>query len=105
MDRDEGVSVRFLAPPPPKEFEHKYKLAYVVTLSAHELVTDVHITNQGTDDFIFQTLLHNYLAVDDITKVSVDGVDKGVKYRSKVHDNKHFDWEGGPVKVTGPLDR
>lgn len=105
MDRPEGVSVRFLAPGPPKGFDHKYKLAYVVTLSAHELCTDVHIVNEGTEDFIFQTLLHNYLAVDDIKKVTVTGVDEGVRYRSKVHDNQFFNWQGGDVKVDGPLDR
>lgn len=105
MDREEGVSVRFLAPAAPSEFGHKYKLAYVVTLSAHELCTDIHVINEGSDDFIFQSLLHSYLAVDDSSKISVEGFDKGTKYLSKVHDFKAFEADGNPVKVEGPLDR
>jgi len=35
----------------------------------------VHVDKlRSTDDFTFQTLLHNYFAVDDVGKISVDGV-------------------------------
>lgn len=105
MDRDEGVSVRFLAPAPPSDFDHKFRLAYVVTLSRHELSTDLHVINEGSEDFIFQALIHGYLAVDDSSKISIEGFEKGQKYKSKVLNFKEFESDGEPVKVTGPLDR
>lgn len=105
MDRDEGVSVQFTAPAPPSDFDHKYKLAYVVTLTEHELSTDVHITNEGDADFIFQTLLHTYIAVPDASKISISGMDKGVRYMDKIDDGKTKDWDGADVKIDGPVDR
>ena len=104
MDRDEGVSVRFLAPPPPAGFNHKFKLTYVVTLSAHELTTDIHIVNEGTEDFKFQALLHNYLAAD-ANKLSITGIDQGVKYKDKVQNYKELQWPGGPLTIKGETDK
>ena len=105
MDRDSGVSVRFTAPAPPAEFGHKYKLAYVVTLTEHELSTDIHITNEDDSDFIFQTLLHTYLAVPDSSKLSMSGLEKGIKYVDKIDGGKTKDWEGADIKIEGPVDR
>jgi glucose-6-phosphate 1-epimerase len=106
MDRPEGVSVRFKAPSPPSDFEHKYKLAYVVTLSRHELSTDVHITNEETDkNFDFQCLLHTYLAVPDIKKIKISGLDKGIAYRDKTRDNKTFEWSGETLIIDAETDR
>jgi glucose-6-phosphate 1-epimerase len=105
MDRDSGVSVRLTAPAPPAEFGHKYKLAYVVTLTAHELVTDIHITNQDDKDFIFQTLLHSYLAVPDSSKLSISGLDKGLQYFDKADGGKMKEWDGSQLKIEGVVDR
>ena len=39
-----------------------FELAYVVTLSEHQLSTDLHVTNtSGTDTLVFQALLHTYI--------------------------------------------
>lgn len=104
MDRSSGVSVRFLAPPPPDSFQHKYKLAYVVTLAAHELSTDVHVTNEDDKGFDFQCLLHNYLAVPDSKKISIEGIHQGVQYKDKTKDMKMFSWGGGPLTIKGETD-
>jgi len=105
MDRDSGVSVRFTAPAPPSEFDHKYKLAYVVTLTEHELSTDVHVTNEGDDDFIFQTLLHTYIAVPDAGKIAITGIDKGTKYLDKIAGGTFAESDGQAIKIEGPVDR
>ncbi len=104
MDRKEGVSVRFLAPPPPNSFPHKYRLSFVVTLTAHQLSTDVHITNEGDEDFIFQALLHGYLAVPDASKISISGLDEGVKYFDKGGGGKMATWPGGPLRIGKETD-
>ena len=48
MDRDSGVSVRFGLNPNPEiaaKFPHPFHLTYVVTLTKHELSTDIHVVN------------------------------------------------------------
>ena len=105
MDRPEGVSVRLLAPPPPSGFSHNYKLAYVVTLAAHQLSCDIHVTNNDSKEFKFQALLHNYLAVPDSSKISMTGIDKGVQYFDKAL-GKTEQWGGESLTIAlDPLDR
>lgn len=46
------------------KFDKPFELAYVVTLSEHQLSTDLHIKNTGTPGsaaFEFQALFHNYI--------------------------------------------
>ncbi|ORY22621.1 galactose mutarotase-like domain-containing protein [Naematelia encephala] len=105
MDRDEGVSVRLTSPPPPSEFNHKFTLSYVVTLTKHQLSTDVHINNTGNEDFIFQVLLHNYLAVPDVKKITITGLDKGIEFFDKAAGGKMGTWQGGELKITQETDR
>lgn len=106
MDRPEGVSVRLLAPPPPSEFKHDYKLSYVVTLAKHQLSTDLHIVNTSkSEDFKFQALLHNYLAVPDASKVKITGIEKGVEYKDKLQNFKRDKWDGSAVTIGEGIDR
>ncbi|KAK4688875.1 glucose-6-phosphate 1-epimerase, partial [Tremellales sp. Uapishka_1] len=105
MDRSEGVSVRFACPTPPN-FAPPFKLAYVVTLSKHQLSTDLHITNTSdSEDFIFQALLHSYLAVPDIRKISIKGLDAGITYTDKTQNMKEVKWDGGELKISAETDR
>ncbi|WWD22464.1 hypothetical protein CI109_106957 [Kwoniella shandongensis] len=105
MDRPEGVSIRLAAPPPPSSFQHKYTLAYVITLTEHQLSTDIHITNTGSEDFIFQTLLHNYLAVPDSTKIKIKGIAEGTTYKDKVLGGKLDKWDGSTLTIDREVDR
>ena len=104
MDRKEGVSIRLAAPAPPNSFPHNYTLTYVVTLTAHQLSTDVHITNNGDKDFIFQALLHTYLAVPDASKISITGLDKGVAYFDKAGGRQMKQWSGGALTIDKETD-
>ncbi|WWC85893.1 uncharacterized protein L201_000760 [Kwoniella dendrophila CBS 6074] len=108
MDRKEGVSVRFIAPSPPTDFKHNYKLSYVVTLSAHQLSTDVHIVNQETEkdkEFKFQTLLHTYLATPNSSKLKISNIDKGTTYIDKILDAKTVTSQGEDIIIDRPIDR
>ncbi|KAL7418802.1 hypothetical protein Q5752_006485 [Cryptotrichosporon argae] len=105
MDRPEGVSVRLVAPAPPASFAHSYKLAYVVTLAAHQLSTDVHVVNTGADTFKFQALLHNYLAVPEATKIRITGIDAGTQYKDKTLGGKVDTAPGGELVIDRELDR
>ncbi|ODN76133.1 hypothetical protein, variant 1 [Cryptococcus amylolentus CBS 6039] len=105
MDRPEGVSVRFVHPGPPATFPHEFKLSYVVTLTAHQLSTDVHVVNSGKEDFKFQTLLHNYLAVPDSSKIKITGIDKGTTYKDKVLGMKEYESDGSALVIDKEIDR
>lgn len=98
--------MRFTAPPPPSSFAHSYKLAYVVTLAPHQLSTDLHIVNTSdTDDFIFQALLHTYLAVPDASKIKITGLDKGVTYKDKTKGMIEAQSTGEPMVIDQEVDR
>jgi glucose-6-phosphate 1-epimerase len=105
LDREEGVSVRLVAPPPPATFPHAIELHYVVTLAGHQLVSDLHVKNKGTEDFKFQALLHTYLAVPDISQVAVKGIDAGVNYADKTRGGEVAAAPGGPLTFTTETDR
>lgn len=108
MDRPEGISVRLVAPGPPSdpEFQHDYKLSYVVTLGPHQLSTDLHIVNTSkSESFKFQALLHTYLAVPDARKIKINGVDKGTQYKDKVLDFKTDEADGEAIVVDKQIDR
>ena len=89
------------APPPPRQsrppshtallpndavkanFSAPFSLAYVVTLAAHQLTTDLHVTNPSTTDtFTFQALLHTYLRAN--TALSTVTPFKGLTYINKL---------------------
>ena len=45
-------------------FPNPFHLAYVVTLTAHQLSTDLHVKNTGTEPLTYQALLHTYFEAD-----------------------------------------
>ncbi|WVN91016.1 uncharacterized protein L203_106263 [Cryptococcus depauperatus CBS 7841] len=105
MDRPEGVSVRLSLSSYPSTFPHQFKLSYVVTLTEHQLSTDLHVVNSGKEDFIFQALLHNYLAVPDSSKIKITGIDKGTVYADKVLNFKIQEWDGSALVIDREIDR
>jgi glucose-6-phosphate 1-epimerase len=61
------------------------------------------ITNQGDEPFEAQILLHTYLRVNDVTKVSVSGLDEAA-YVDKV-DGAKTKKQSGTIAITGETDR
>ncbi|KAI0033172.1 galactose mutarotase-like protein [Vararia minispora EC-137] len=65
MDNDAGVSVRLNLLPRPSiaaVYDKPFELAFVVTLSEHQLSTDLHVANPSrTSALEFQALLHTYI--------------------------------------------
>ena len=52
---------------------HPFSLEFIVTLKDDNLRTDLRITNTGTSSFKFQSLLHTYFKVNEVTNIRVDG--------------------------------
>ncbi|KAF5313999.1 hypothetical protein D9611_006817 [Ephemerocybe angulata] len=103
MDNEAGVSARFVLSPNAKiaaVYDYDFELAYVVTLAAHQLSTDLHVHNTNTDKVIdFQALLHTYLAVpaneigiSPLTNLSFyDKTEPKEENRLKIEDRQSVD--------------
>ncbi|EMR71987.1 hypothetical protein MGN70_006399 [Eutypa lata] len=80
-----------------------FNLIYSVTLSQDGLGTSIVITNDGSEAFEAQVLLHTYLRVKDITKIEVTGLENSA-YVDKVDAAKAKTQSGG-IAITGETDR
>ena len=54
-------------------WSHPFSLFYEVILSETNLITALRVENIGENPFNFQTLLHTYLRVSEVTNISVSG--------------------------------
>ncbi|KAG8905431.1 hypothetical protein FRB99_008977 [Tulasnella sp. 403] len=100
MNNDAGVSVRFRLDPNDEikaVFPHPFSLEYVVTLAAHQLSTDLHVSNTSeTETLTHQALLHTYFACDAsaVTVSPLKGltlVDKTKNYAEYVEERDEVD--------------
>ncbi|KAG9078444.1 hypothetical protein FS749_009521, partial [Ceratobasidium sp. UAMH 11750] len=83
-DNETGVSVRLVLEPTPEiaaVFPNPFHLAYVVTLTAHQLSTDLHVKNTGNESLTYQALLHTYFEAD-VATCTVEPL-KGLTYVDK----------------------
>jgi glucose-6-phosphate 1-epimerase len=66
------------------------------------LRVSLSVTNTGTADFSYEEALHTYLAVSDVARISLEGLD-GCSYIDKVDGGERV--QAGPVRFTGETDR
>ncbi|TDL28444.1 galactose mutarotase-like protein [Rickenella mellea] len=85
LDKDSGVSVRLTFQPAVSVTHDSVRLTYVVTLTEHQLSTNLHVENTSESDqakaIEFQALLHNYIAAP-ASEATVVGL-KGLQYTDK----------------------
>ncbi|KAF8604959.1 galactose mutarotase-like protein [Ceratobasidium sp. AG-I] len=96
MDNETGVSVRLVLEPTSEiqaVFPNPFHLAYVVTLTAHQLSTDLHVKNTGTEPLTYQALLHTYFEAD-AASCTVSPL-KGLTYIDKT--NNYAETDAVPV--------
>ena len=60
------------------------------------------VTNTGTSAFTYEEALHTYLAVSDVARISLEGLD-GCPYSDKVDVTEQV--QAGPVRLAGETDR
>ena len=95
-DGDEGTTVTFSLE------RDGLALTYTITMGKRlELVLST--TNVGREGTEIENALHTYLAVRDIDRVTIDGLD-GVEYVDKA-DNHLMKRQSGPVTFSGETDR
>lgn len=101
---DFGLSAANLSAETRKAWPYDFGIIYRVTLSRDELETTILIRNDGERSFDFQVLLHTYLAVDDISRTTVSGLDGG-RYLDKVDSAKEKSESQAQVSIEGEVDR
>ncbi|KAI1205607.1 galactose mutarotase-like protein [Annulohypoxylon truncatum] len=82
---------------------YTFSIIYSVTLTPENLSTSIVVTNDGDQPIEFQTLMHTYLRVEDISKVQVTGLEES-DYVDKVDAAKEKK-QSGAVTIAGEVDR
>uniref|UniRef100_L2FR16 Glucose-6-phosphate 1-epimerase n=1 Tax=Colletotrichum fructicola (strain Nara gc5) TaxID=1213859 RepID=L2FR16_COLFN len=100
---DFGLSSANLDDETKAKWGYKFGAIYSVTLDRESLSTSIVITNEGEEAFDCQVLLHTYLRVNDITKISVQGLDNA-PYTDKV-DAGAAKTQSGDITITSETDR
>ncbi|KAK1597408.1 aldose 1-epimerase [Colletotrichum navitas] len=100
---DFGLSSANLDEETKAKWGYKFGAIYSVSLDRDTLSTAMVITNEGDEAFDCQTLMHTYLRVNDITKVTVQGLD-GAPYIDKV-DAFAAKTQSGDLTITSETDR
>ena len=83
-DDDElTLTLPALDPEPALTLDQPIHLVYAVTLTEHQLSTDLHVTNKSKfpsyKPLVFQALLHTYIRVPDASTVRITPL-KGLEY-------------------------
>ncbi|PYH92894.1 galactose mutarotase-like protein [Aspergillus ellipticus CBS 707.79] len=71
---DFGLSHPMLSEEAQKAWPFQFGLVYSVTLARGSLATSLQVQNKGEKNFDFQVLMHTYLSVEDISQVTVKGL-------------------------------
>lgn len=103
MKLDFGLSQANLSAESKTLWPYSFSLQYSVTLTPDYLSTSLVVTNQDDKPFEVQVLLHTYLKVNDISKVSVIGLEDA-EYVDKV-DGAKAKTQSGAVTIAGEVDR
>lgn len=87
------------------QFPFPYLASYVVRSEADTLELSLTVKNTGDEAFTIEEALHTYLAVGDVRRVRVRGLD-GATYLDKNTDEPLFDnVQDGVLRLSGPTDR
>jgi len=75
-ETESATSVKFVLEPSAHikaKFPHPFILQYIVTISFHELSTELHVTNpaSSTSALTHQALLHNYIAAHPSSSITI----------------------------------
>ena len=102
---DGSVSIRFRLPDSPEAGGFPpFTADYVVTVN-ESLRLQLIIKNESKDhEFLFENCLHTYLAVNDVTAVSVSGL-AGATYQDKVASYMEKTEASDAIRISSEVDR
>ena len=79
-----------------------FSVELVSEFTRDHLRVSLAVTNTGTSAFTYEEALHTYLAVSDVARISLEGLD-GCPYSDKVDVTEQV--QAGPVRFAGETDR
>ncbi|EFE45089.1 hypothetical protein TRV_00114 [Trichophyton verrucosum HKI 0517] len=101
---DFGLSKGMLSDKFQKDWPFEFGLVYSVTLSPRSLITSLQVQNKGTTSFEFQSLLHTYFRVDDISKMCIAGL-QSKSFVDKLRGASTFTEESDAITISSEVDR
>ncbi|MFT3860666.1 D-hexose-6-phosphate mutarotase [Micropruina sp.] len=108
-ETDDSLTVTYLIDPSitgrQPLFPSPYEARLTARFSAKRLEVSLRVDNRDCEPFTVEEALHTYLAVSDVTVVTINGL-HGAAYLDKVAGDQGFDNEqSGSLVLTGPTDR
>ncbi|CAM1510141.1 Fc.00g004760.m01.CDS01 [Cosmosporella sp. VM-42] len=100
---DFGLSSENLSEEAKSQWPYKFGLLYSITLDCKSLNTTLVVTNEGDTAFEFQTLLHTYFRIKDISSVGIAGLEDS-PYLDKMAGAKE-ETQSSAVTFEGETDR
>jgi len=102
---DFGLSASNLSEASKKAWPYAFGLIYSVTLSRDGLSTSIVVQNDGEQTWEFQTLMHTYFRIKDISKVTVTGLESSsyIDKTASVISTKTSNAD--PLKIEETTDR
>jgi len=85
-------------------WNHTFLATLTVRVGGARLHLQLQVTNTGDWPFEFTSALHSYLAVAEISEVSVHGL-SGLHYRDTADAGRHKLEQAEPVRIAGEVDR
>jgi len=99
-----GLGPTHITPDQRAMWPHPFQLRYTVSLLSHTLKTFLEVHNDGNHHIYFNTLLHTYLSVPDVTQTTIHGL-KNVTFIDKVTGGTRATESRETVTVSGEVDR
>ncbi|MGV8847526.1 D-hexose-6-phosphate mutarotase [Tessaracoccus sp.] len=92
-------------PGPHSGFSHAFAISLRVVFSPDHLEVGMEVSNAGEVPFTFEEAFHTYLAVGDVGRISIDGLE-GANYLDRVAGASRVECvQDGPVAITSETDR
>lgn len=83
---------------------HAFRAELTLMLEADRLDLELCVSNTGDGAFAFTGALHTYLAVADVERVTLDGL-QGYAYRDSANEDRILDEIPSTMTIRGEVDR
>ncbi|CZR66433.1 related to P.ciliare possible apospory-associated protein [Phialocephala subalpina] len=101
---DFGLSPSNLSEESRKAWPFEFGLIYSVTLGRESLTTSLVVRNEGEKAWEFQTLMHTYFRIKDISQISITGLESS-PYTDKVLSGASFTSPSTALTLSSKTDR
>ncbi|KAL9605157.1 MAG: hypothetical protein Q9219_000091 [cf. Caloplaca sp. 3 TL-2023] len=87
-----------------RHWDYSFNLTYSITLNQDNLETSLVVRNTGKSNYDFQVLFHSYLAVADIARTTISGLEEAA-FVDKTQGAKEVKPANKPITIDSEMDR